>query len=918
MPPSLYRLTLRNCALALAVVCAAGSPSAARPDAVAPRGQIIALKRIEIESLREGAYLRVQAAREQADAARTRERARRRPARRFSAARAHRAAARAHAATARVALRTPGTHLRPSDEEVEHPVPQDAAMGVPAYRLPRAALTATPTNVRANNTSLDAADAGQAEEAVAALGSNVLVAWNDGQGFEPGNSYKDTQGYGWSTNSGASFTDGGVPPKPPGFPSWKWTSDPVVTVNEKTGKFYYCALATPDTTHNAVGLASGSFVGGSFVWDTARVVRSELNLNYLLDKPWVAADSSSGNVYVVMTTFDASIPNLPDWIDFTRSTTGGRTWSAPVQISDFLTNGLVQAPQLALGPAGKLYAAWQCIGDTINVDYLKFTQSTDLGVSFALETTPVTYYPNFGSGDPGYNREVGIQFPSLTVDRTTSATRGRVFLAWSESWDHLDQVFPTTSPRVEKEPNNTWASATSFNAGDLLRGASGSTSDADYWKVPLTAGQRLVVWVDSLVQNATYTVRLFAPSPDTLQRLCYGGDLVSNPGQLAKQTIFTFMAPKDGVYTLKLMPATASSLIGNYRIKTAIGTPSHGERGRDQRDVFESYTNDGVNWHAPVLVNDDLPGYDDYLPQIAVGADGYPYMMWRDHRDDPYGSRTHEYVVRSSDGGNLWLKSYPITSVQGNFTSAASNILPNQGDYNGTFADGRYIRAAWADGRGTSVDVWTTSVDTDFQLTACQSDTSTHAGSQIWAHWTVANLSPFWSNQYYATFTSQRNWPLPTDSILVQAASSGVFVTPKLVVPDSAKAGANQICLKLRNKRNTKTLQCCFRVTVIPGGVAVEPGGPLTFALEAPQPNPASGMVHLAFTLPAPAPVKLAIYDVRGARVRTLVDGPLAAGRHARAWDGRDDAGAPLRAGMFFCRLESQGRRITHAIARVQ
>ena len=75
------------------------------------------------------------------------------------------------------------------------------------------------------------------------------------------------------------------------------------------------------------------------------------------------------------------------------------------------------------------------------------------------------------------------------------------------------------------------------------QGAAPEQADADYWKVTLSAGQRLVVWVDSLVTNATYTVRLFAPAPDSLQRLCYGGDVTSEPGTEEPTTTESGAAP---------------------------------------------------------------------------------------------------------------------------------------------------------------------------------------------------------------------------------------------------------------------------------------------------------------------------------------------------------------------------------------
>ena len=68
-------------------------------------------------------------------------------------------------------------------------------------------------------------------------------------------------------------------------------------------------------------------------------------------------------------------------------------------------------------------------------------------------------------------------------------------------------------------------------------------------------------------------------------------------------------------------------------------------------------------------------------------------------------------------------------------------------------------------------------------------------------------------------------------------------------------------------------------------------------------PNPFSSRTELAFELRGAQPVRLAIYDVAGRRVATLVDGVLSAGGHAFAWDGRDDEGRPQPAGVYFYRL---------------
>ncbi len=78
--------------------------------------------------------------------------------------------------------------------------------------------------------------------------------------------------------------------------------------------------------------------------------------------------------------------------------------------------------------------------------------------------------------------------------------------------------------------------------------------------------------------------------------------------------------------------------------------------------------------------------------------------------------------------------------------------------------------------------------------------------------------------------------------------------------------------------------------------------------LARPEPNPtASGAAtRIAFGVPAAAAglrVRLELLDVRGRAVRTLVDGALPPGRHARVWDGLDGDGRRVAAGVYFVRL---------------
>jgi hypothetical protein len=81
--------------------------------------------------------------------------------------------------------------------------------------------------------------------------------------------------------------------------------------------------------------------------------------------------------------------------------------------------------------------------------------------------------------------------------------------------------------------------------------------------------------------------------------------------------------------------------------------------------------------------------------------------------------------------------------------------------------------------------------------------------------------------------------------------------------------------------------------------------GPRRTALAPAQPAPFRDRTTLAFELASAGEARLEIYDVRGARVRTLVRGPVAAGRHEVEWRGDDDGGRRLPPGMYLVRLSA-------------
>ena len=70
------------------------------------------------------------------------------------------------------------------------------------------------------------------------------------------------------------------------------------------------------------------------------------------------------------------------------------------------------------------------------------------------------------------------------------------------------------------------------------------------------------------------------------------------------------------------------------------------------------------------------------------------------------------------------------------------------------------------------------------------------------------------------------------------------------------------------------------------------------------RPNPFNPLTEIAYSVAGrSARATLAIYDLAGRRVATLVDRAVDGGKHRVQWDGRGDRGERLASGVYFARL---------------
>ena len=83
-------------------------------------------------------------------------------------------------------------------------------------------------------------------------------------------------------------------------------------------------------------------------------------------------------------------------------------------------------------------------------------------------------------------------------------------------------------------------------------------------------------------------------------------------------------------------------------------------------------------------------------------------------------------------------------------------------------------------------------------------------------------------------------------------------------------------------------------------------------------PNPFDQNTTVVLALAQAGPVEVGVFDITGRQVRTLVRGTQAAGERIVSWDGRDDRGARLGAGVYLLRLQSGGHSETRALRLVR
>jgi len=163
-----------------------------------------------------------------------------------------------------------------------------------------------------------------------------------------------------------------------------------------------------------------------------------------------------------------------------------------------------------------------------------------------------------------------------------------------------------------------------------------------------------------------------------------------------------------GIYRCNGFPVTACDLSESPHRGTIYVNWSDQRNGDNDTDIWLAKSTDhGQTWSAPIRVNDDGPGRQQFFTWMTIDqANGALYFVFYDRRN--YGdNRTDVFMAVSQDGGESFI----------NFKVSASPFTPREeiffGDYTNVAAHNNVVRPIWTRLHNAELSMMTALIDLD-------------------------------------------------------------------------------------------------------------------------------------------------------------------------------------------------------------
>lgn len=230
--------------------------------------------------------------------------------------------------------------------------------------------------------------------------------------------------------------------------------------------------------------------------------------------------------------------------------------------------------------------------------------------------------------------------------------------------------------------------------------------------------------------------------------------------------------------------------------------------------------------------------------------------------------------------------------------------------YGNTTAWGLSVFTPGMDGYLTHVEFWTNDATTDIDVFVYDnfngSATSVLLGSQL--------NSSFAQPGYHSVAFDTPPAIITGDDIIVTVKLTNVSYTFPLVVDnlgpaESAKTymssgGSGWYDLGV-NESSDLGVRARLSASLAVDADDDEPLLPHRYALDQNYPNPFNPVTTIAYTVETRGPVTIAVYNILGQPIVTIVDEVKPAGAHSVTWDGRDGEGDVMATGIYFYRIQA-------------
>lgn len=336
------------------------------------------------------------------------------------------------------------------------------------------------------------------------------------------------------------------------------------------------------------------------------------------DKEMIVVDNLSASPYANRfycgwTEFIGGSDVAHAFIKSNRSTDGGQTFSTPDTLRRSNGSSGGQGACLATGPNGEVYVCWADYGTgSVPANGIGFAKSTDGGSSFTTTTAFAYQGIRMNGTDPRFNNTRVNDFPSIAVDKTNGAYKGRIYIVYPNGGNGSNNQ-SVIQIRYSSDGGSSWSSAQTISIS--------------------SGRQNWFPWIATDDQTGDVSVIYYSlDSPSGFSTNTYVAH--SNNGGSSWENIKV----SDVSHTTAPIPGFGGGYAGDYIGICGYGGKAYPAWMDDRNGTWQLYTSPlsyaiVASISGPTYLNQNQVG--TYTCAVSDGIPPYNYQWWKEENGVP-------------------------------------------------------------------------------------------------------------------------------------------------------------------------------------------------------------------------------------------------------------------------------------------